>query len=124
VLSAAGAESNSRRSGRTVQGVTLHNFAQSLVVKQRRFGAILRIRDVVLSAAGNFKRIVTGRQPVVPVFVETESVPPTRTYNLTLAEDNAYYANGILVFNCLTFAQSVAPQAVMASRPAMTGVWS
>lgn len=25
---------------------------------------------------------------------------------------------------CLTFAQSVAPQAVMASRPAMTGVWS
>ena len=39
--------------------------------------------------------------------VRTDAVPPTRTYNLTLAEHNAYYANGVLVFNCLTFAAVV-----------------
>ena len=39
--------------------------------------------------------------------VRTDAVPPTRTYNLTLAEHNAYYANGVLVFNCLTFAATV-----------------
>jgi hypothetical protein len=31
-------------------------------------------------------------------------VAPSAVYNLTLERDNAYYANGILVFNCLTFA--------------------
>jgi len=31
--------------------------------------------------------------------VRSASVPPTNVYNLTLAKHNAYYANGILVFN-------------------------
>ena len=39
--------------------------------------------------------------------VQTESVTPTAVYNLILASDNAYYANGILAFNSLTFAQPV-----------------
>jgi hypothetical protein len=48
-------------------------------------------------------------------------VPLTPTYNLTLAEHNAYYANGILVFNCgdalaLTFAAFVPPQAATAAK--------
>jgi len=42
---------------------------------------------------------------VVPVCVQTERGLPTKVYNLTLLHHNAYYANDILVFNCLTFAQ-------------------
>ena len=57
---------------------------------------------------------VIGRQPVVPVSVQTASVQPTVVYNLTLEKHNAYYANGVLVFNCadslaLTFAFPVRP---------------
>jgi hypothetical protein len=58
-----------------------------------------------------FSRTGIGRRRVVPVSVATESVPPTRVWNLTLLRHNAYYANGILVFNCAdalihTFAQA------------------
>jgi hypothetical protein len=41
------------------------------------------------------------------VSVQTESVQPTIVYNLTLERHNAYYANGILAFNCLTFAHPI-----------------
>jgi len=56
------------------------------------------------------------KRHVVPVDVRVAKVSPTATYNLTLAEHNAYYANGILVFNCgdalgLTFAAHVPPVA-------------
>jgi len=40
-------------------------------------------------------------------------VLPTFVYNLTLERDNAYYANGILVFNCLTFAEPVTVQPIL-----------
>ena len=36
----------------------------------------------------------------------------TKVYNLTLEAHNVYYANGILVFNCLTFAM---PQSAIAA---------
>src|SRR5215471_2826866 len=80
------------------------------------FGAISRTLASAHGAVKNLWRTVTGRRPVVPVHVATASVPPTRTYNLTLAEHNAYYANDILVFNCgdalaLTFAAHVPPVA-------------
>jgi hypothetical protein len=55
--------------------------------------------------------------------VQTVTVEPTKTYNLTLEKDNAYYANGILVFNCLTWAQSVAvpkPKPQNHRRPAVS----
>ena len=32
--------------------------------------------------------------------VVQRKVTPTAVYNLTLADHNAYYANGILAFNC------------------------
>lgn len=63
-----------------------------------------------IGAAARLLRIVTGTQRVAPVSVETASVQPTLVYNLTLEQDNAYYANGVLVFNCLTFAEPVTPR--------------
>lgn len=71
------------------------------------FTAFSRIFAIVLGAAKNLGQTVTARQRVVPVSVATENVVPTAVYNLTLDRDNAYYANGILVFNCLTFAAPV-----------------
>jgi hypothetical protein len=58
-----------------------------------------RIGASARSAATNLWRTVTGQRPVVPKSVRNASVPPTSVYNLTLARHNAYYANGILVFN-------------------------
>jgi Hint domain-containing protein len=72
-------------------------------------GRTSRMLACVHTAGINLWRIAIGRRPVVPVSVRTASAPPTPTYNLTLVEHNAYYANGILVFNCLTFAQHVGP---------------
>jgi hypothetical protein len=74
------------------------------------FGAILRTFGRAIGAARRLQQIVIGKQPVVPVSVQTENVLPTTVYNLTLDRDNAYYANGILVFNCLTFAEPVTAQ--------------
>jgi hypothetical protein len=53
-----------------------------------------------------------GSRTVAPVSVETGEVR-AETYNLTLLNDNAYYANGILVENCadalaVTFAYPIA----------------
>ena len=72
--------------------------------------------DSVRGAVRTLQRIVTARRPVAPVFVQTENVPPTPVFNLTLEEHNAYYANGTLVFNCadaicVTFAFPVASTA-------------
>jgi hypothetical protein len=47
------------------------------------------------------------RLSAVPVNVQLEKVGPTDVYNLTLEKHNAYYANEILVYNCLTFSQNV-----------------
>ena len=40
------------------------------------------------------------RKNIAPISVRTLVVEPTPVYNITLAQDNAYYANDILVFNC------------------------
>jgi hypothetical protein len=64
----------------------------------------------VRSVAMDLLRTVTATRRVVPACAVIESVSPTLVYNLTLDRDNAYYANGILVFNCLTFAHPVAPR--------------
>jgi phage terminase large subunit len=63
----------------------------------------------VRGAVSRLWRIATAKRRVAPISVRTASVPTTGVYNLTLAKHNAYYANGILVFNsgdalCLTFA--------------------
>jgi phage terminase large subunit len=59
----------------------------------------------------------TGRRAIVPVSVQPRIVPPVSVFNLTLDEDNAYYANGILVRNCadalaLTFAFPVTARTI------------
>jgi hypothetical protein len=84
--------------------------------------AILRMFDSARGAARTLQQIAIARRPVAPVFVQTESVPPTPVFNLTLEEHNAYYANGTLVFNCadaicVTFAFPVASTARVDKTP-------
>ena len=65
-------------------------------------------KDVVHSVISYFSRRLSMQTTnVVPVDVQQENVHPTTVYTLTLEKHNAYYANGILVFNCLTFAHPV-----------------
>ena len=75
-----------------------------------------------IGVAARLLRTATGTQHVAPASVQTESVPLTDVYNLTLERDNAYYANGILVFNCLTFAEPVQPIATGIRRPVRSAV--
>lgn len=70
--------------------------------------ATLNRKHCLKSVCGAIKRfwltnIVKSR--AAPSYVRTENVPTMKVYNLTLEKHNAYYANGILVYNCLTFAQ-------------------
>ncbi len=83
------------------------DFVGMHVNRSRVIGDILRVFVPVFSAVKHLLRIAIGLRPVVPVHVQTEGVQPTLVYNLTLKEDNAYYANGILAFNCLTFAYPI-----------------
>jgi hypothetical protein len=39
--------------------------------------------------------------------VQLLTVLPTETFNLTVENEHVYYANGILVANCLTYAAPV-----------------
>jgi hypothetical protein len=69
-------------------------------------------------------RTVTVRRHVVPRSVETESVPPTAVYNLTLQHHNAYYADGILVFNSFdALALTLAEQGLMVTSEEMSGLF-
>lgn len=63
-----------------------------------------------------------GLRPVVPVSVQTVS-ERVETFNLTLDRHNAYYANGVLVFNCLTFAAPVSAPRKVKALPPMMGGW-
>uniref|UniRef100_A0A6M3IS74 Putative terminase large subunit n=1 Tax=viral metagenome TaxID=1070528 RepID=A0A6M3IS74_9ZZZZ len=53
-----------------------------------------------------------GLKPVVPINVQTCEEEEKHVYNLTLDQDNMYYANGVLVENCLTFSFPVSSRAV------------
>jgi phage terminase large subunit len=80
------------------------------VISMWRSGHISRNLATVPIVVRNSWRTAIGKPLVVPVSVRTENVPPTLVYNLTLSRDNAFYANGVLVFNCLTFAEPVVPR--------------
>ena len=73
-------------------------------------GNLSTIKESVTTAVRSFWRTVTGRHVIVPEHVQIEiEKKPVDVYNITLDEDNVYYANGILVKNCadalcLTFA--------------------
>ncbi len=107
--SARGAETNSIPSSPRGVDQKLRSTVRQRVCRPFNFAPTSRPLATVLSAVKSLWRTVIGRRPVVPASVRTENVPPTLVYNLTLREHNAYYANGILVFNCLTFAQPVGP---------------
>lgn len=66
----------------------------------------------VLSAAKNLLLTNIGLKNIVPISVQTQTVEKIKTYNLSVDTDNVYYANGILVANCLTFALPVMSRAM------------
>jgi intein/homing endonuclease len=95
-------ESNSGHSGK------LHGSVLKAVGRLFNFRANIQNLGRAFIAALHSLRTSIGIQSVVPVTVQTRKERRT-VYNLTLAEHNAYYANGMLVFNCadafcLTFA--------------------
>jgi hypothetical protein len=100
-----------------------HSSARCLVRSESHTAGILRLSGFVNGVAQSLWRIVTGRRNVVPVTVQTKSVEPIVVYNLTLKEHNVYYANDILAFNCLTFAEKVArtDSHMMRSRARLVG---
>ena len=57
-----------------------------------------------LGAIKSFWLTSIVKSRAAPSCVQTENVPMMKVYNLTLEKHNAYYANDILVYNCLTFA--------------------
>lgn len=61
---------------------------------------IIQIKDFVWFVKKSLWRIGIGIQNVVIESVEVLCVGKTKVYNLTLEQDNVYYANGILVENC------------------------
>lgn len=83
------------------------NLARTLIFSS----AIKQLAANAVGAAYRLFSTNTVRRSVVAQRVRTESAPPTLVYNLTLREENAYYANDILVFNCLTHAEPVLPKA-------------
>jgi len=93
-------------------GCQMPNIAPMLVSKKAVISAKRPSPKSALGAIKNFWRTNTAKWRVVPILVQTESAPMTKVYNLTLEAHNVYYANGILVFNCLTFAM---PQSAIAA---------
>lgn len=78
-------------------------FAQSVA----KLNFTTKVKGLIQSALNVAKNLIItsiGNRNIVLTSVVTETVEPTKVYNLTLDECNVYYANGILVANCLTFA--------------------
>ena len=66
------------------------------------------LKEIVCGAINYFsRRLNVQTRYFVPEGVLSESVILTKVYNLTLEEHNAYYANEVLVYNCLTFCHPV-----------------
>lgn len=60
--------------------------------------------ESALSAVRNFCVTSIVKQKAVVTSVQTLGSPDSEVFNLTVDEHNVYYANGLLVANCLTFA--------------------
>jgi len=71
--------------------------------------ASARTLGSVCTAVRRFWQTNIERTAIVVTAVQTQVVAPMKTYNLTVEHEHVYYANGVLVENCLTFAQKVAP---------------
>jgi hypothetical protein len=95
--SALCAEKISRRTSQAVE-----SSAQIHVCNEQDDRNSRRLRDVVSFAVKAFSRIATTRVRIAPITVEPLLFPESRlVYNLTLVEHNVYYANGVLVQNCV-----------------------
>lgn len=63
-------------------------------------GGIKQIKEFANIVKRSFWLLGVGHQGIAVTDVQLYSVNPISVYNLTLENDNAYYANGILVNNC------------------------
>jgi hypothetical protein len=90
-------------------------FVPQLALSVRDTRDIKQALATVFSVVKNLRITNLRLKSVVPVRVETASVPSAvKVYNLTLDTENVYYANGILVKNCadalsISFAEPVNP---------------
>ena len=91
---AVGAVSSSRACGGP-------STAQALAGRQPPIAPTRHPSASAPSAARGSSPTSTGRRGTVPVSVRTVRVgAPVSVFNLTLDDDNVYYANGVLVRNC------------------------
>ena len=67
------------------------------------------LKEAARYAAKISRLINTGRKVFVQEVVQYEAEQLIELYNLTVQDDNVYYANKILVENCLTFAMPEMP---------------
>jgi hypothetical protein len=80
------------------------SIVRPLAFKKSVSELISRMKENAKGVDKTLWRTVTEKQDIVATSVQTVTVKPTKVYNLTLEKHNVYYANDILVFNCLTFA--------------------
>ena len=85
-----------------------HCSVHQTAVNPHGFGHILQILERAIIVAASSWQTAIGKRRIVLDSVQTEPVPPTKVYNLTLEDHNVYYANGVLAYNCLTFAGTAA----------------
>lgn len=73
---------------------------QSRALKRKDTNAPRPALEIALCAAKSLFTTAIESKSVVPESVQTDTGKSVSVYNLTLDDDNVYYANGILVFNC------------------------
>ena len=84
----------------------------NLVARNKAIKSIKQKLESAWSVVKTLFLTSTGLKSVVPENVQTYAGGDKFVYNMTLDFDNMYYANGILVENCmLTFAFPVSPKA-------------
>jgi intein/homing endonuclease len=82
---------------------TKQSFVPALACKEQEEGKPSTKKLPVWSAVKRFLSIATRKQSTVRPIAAPSPLQELRTvYNLTLDEHNAYYANGVLVQNCIT----------------------
>jgi hypothetical protein len=95
---------NAQSAKENLQDILTQNSAPGNAAKRGHIQNKKHSLKNALFVAKNFWQTSIAKWNVVPNYVQTEDVQATKVYNLTLEKHNVYYANDILVYNCLTFA--------------------
>ncbi len=76
-------------------------FSAPIHVSKKVAGVLSRMSAIARCAGRLLRHFVTAPRKLAPVRVELLSTDkPVAVFNLTLVDENAYYANGVLVENC------------------------